>query len=314
MDQLHAMRVFVAVVDAHSLSAAASALGTSLPTVSRVLSSLERGLGVRLISRSTHDLTETDAGRLYYARCRQILGEVRDAEAAVQSHAKAPAGELRVTAPVTFGRHHVAPAVADFIERYPGVSVYLLLSDRMESLAVERLDVAIRVAALREQNLIARRLGYIQRSVVGSNEYFARHSVPTHPRQLAKHQCLQFTHYCTADAWRFIDRGRKVTVRTSGRLRTNNQEALVDAVLGGSGLAILPTWLLQQALTSGRLRRVLENFEAPRTPVYAVFPSRGPPPHKARVFVEYLDQRYRERGVLVTAPTVLEPNGLPAGT
>ena len=311
MDHLQAMRVFVAVVDARSLSHASRALGISLPTTSRVLSALEKELGVRLIARNTRELAETDAGRLYYLRCRQILGEVRDAAAVVQSHAKVPAGELRVTAPVTFGRYHVAPSVAEFLERYPRVSFFLLLSDRLESLGEERLDVAIRVAVLREQNLTARRLGYIQRAVVGSTEYFTRHGVPKHPRDLADHHCLHFTHYQRADEWKFDDHGKKVSVRVSPRLRTNNQEALVDAVLAGAGLAVLPTWLFQDALKQGRIRRVLEDFEAPRTPVYAVFPSRGPPPHKVRTFVEYLSQRYHKQGVLVAAPTASEGNGSP---
>ena len=127
MNQLQAMRVFVTIVDRRSLSAASEALGISLPTVSRVLSALERDLGVRLIARTTRGLTETDAGSLYYRRCLTILDEIREAESAVQSHAKAPAGELRVTAPVTFGRYHVAPSMAQFLERYPRLSFYLTL-------------------------------------------------------------------------------------------------------------------------------------------------------------------------------------------
>jgi DNA-binding transcriptional LysR family regulator len=301
MDRLQAMHIFVSVLEQQSLSAAAKAMGVSLPTVSRVLASLERELGVRLVTRSTRDLMETESGRLYYQHCKRILDEMREAELALQSHARAAAGELRVTAPVTFGRHHVSPSVAEFLERYPRISFYLSLADHCESLTERRLDVAIRVSALREEQARARCLGYIQRAVVGSREYFARHGVPRHPRELADHNCLYFTHYLHADQWSFTDGSRVITVRIRGRLRANNQEALVDAVLAGAGLAMLPTWLVQDQLESRHLQRVLTEFEAPRTPVHAVFPSRGAPPNKVRAFVDFLADRFTRHGTLSKA-------------
>ena len=269
------MRVFVAIVDRRSLSSAAATLALSLPTVSRVLGALEKELGVRLISRTTRGLAETDGGRLYYRRCQRILSDLREADAAVQSHAQAPAGELRVTAPVTFGRYHVAPSVAQFLERFPRLSFYLSLTDRCESLTEQRLDVAIRVAPLRVQGVTVRRLGYIQRAVVGSRAYFDKYPIPRHPRDLTRHNCMHFTHYLRSDEWNFSDRAQPVSIRVRGRLRANNQEALLDAALAGAGLAVLPTWLIQEQLDGGSLRRVLTEFEAPRTPVYAVFPTHG---------------------------------------
>ena len=264
MGRLEAMRVFVTVVDRRSLSAAAKTLGISLPAVSRLLAALERELGVRLIARTTHGLTQTDAGRLYYRQCGQILKEIRQAEAAVQSHAPVPSGELRVTAPVTFGRYHVFPTVVEFLERFPHLSFYLLLSDHCESLAEQRLDVAVRVGVLPEPSLAARRLGYVQRAVVGSKEYFKKHPLPMHPRELAQHNCLHFTHYLRADEWAFHESGRRIIVRVGGRMRTNNQEVLLDAVFAGAGLAVLPTWLVREALQKGSLRRVLTEFEGPK--------------------------------------------------
>lgn len=297
------MRVFVAVVDRRSLSAAAANLAISLPTVSRVLGSLEKELGVRLISRTTRGLAETDGGRLYYRRCQRILSDLRDADAAVQSHAQAPAGELRVTAPVTFGRYHVAPSVAAFLERFPRLSFYLSLTDRCESLGEQRLDVAIRVAPLRVQGVTVRRLGYIQRAVVGSKAYFEKYPIPRHPRDLTRHNCMHFTHYLRSDEWNFSDRAQTISIRVRGRLRANNQEALLDAALAGAGLAVLPTWLIQAQLEAGSLRRVLTEFEAPRTPVYAIFPTHGPPPKKVRSFIEFVAERYRERGILSAGRT-----------
>jgi DNA-binding transcriptional LysR family regulator len=303
MDRLQAMRVFVSVLEEQSLSAAATSLGLSLPTVSRVLANLEKELGVRLITRTTRGLAETDSGKLYYRRCKEILDDIREAEAAVSSHAKAPTGELRVTAPITFGRYHVAPFIAELLERHPRLSCYLSLTDHCESLAERRLDVAIRVADLRDKNLAARRLGYVQRAVVGAEPYFVKHARPLHPRDLTRHDCLHFTHYLRADEWHFVDKGQPLSVRVRGRIRANNQEALVDAVLAGAGLAILPTWLVQEHLHKGRLQRVLAEFEAPRTPVHAVFPTHGAPPHKVRAFVDLLADHYREQGVLAANVT-----------
>jgi DNA-binding transcriptional LysR family regulator len=307
MDRLQAMRTFVAVVENGSLSAAASSLGVSLPTVSRILAALERELGSRLLARTTRGLTETDGGRLYYDRCRRILEDLRLADAAVQSHSKVPAGELRVTAPVTFGRRHVASYVTPFLEKYPRLSVYLLLTDRYESLVEQRLDLAIRVAALHDQSLTAIRLGYVQRAVVGSPQYFEKHPPPMHPRELGRHECLHFTHYLRADEWTFQEQGHEISLRVRGRLRTNNQDALVDAVLAGAGLAVLPMWLVKDALDKGQLQRVLAEFERPRTPVHAVLPTKGAPPNKVRAFVDFLSARYEERGILSPVRVVAEP-------
>ncbi len=298
MDRLQAMRVLVAVLDRRSLSRAATSLGMSLPTVSRTLSALEKELGVRLVARTTRGISETDGGRLYYRACQKILAEIEEASSAVQAHSQVPVGELRVTAPMTFGRYHVAPAVAQFLDRYPRLSFYLSLNDRCESLSEQKLDLAIRIALVRIQATTVRRLGYVQRTVVGSKDYFSQHPVPSHPRDLSAHNCMHFTYYSRADDWNFTDHGRTVSVRIHGRMRTDNQEALLDAVLSGAGLAVLPTWLIKAHLESGSLRRVLTEFEAPRTPVYAVFPRRGAPPDKVRAFVDFLAERYRQEGIL----------------
>jgi DNA-binding transcriptional LysR family regulator len=141
-------------------------------------------------------------------------------------------------------------------------------------------------------------LGYIQRTVVGSPEYFKKHPIPVHPRELAEHNCMHFTHYLRADEWTFQEEGRSISVRVRGRMRANNQEALLDAVLTGAGLAVLPMWLVRHMVGEGRLTRVLGGFERPRTPVHAVLPNRGPPPSKVRAFIEFLSARYKELGIL----------------
>jgi DNA-binding transcriptional LysR family regulator len=307
MDRIQAMQVFVTVYEKRSLSSAATVLGMSLPSVSRILGALEKEVGVKLLARSTRGSSETDGGRIYYRRCLKILNDIREADLAVQSHTQVLAGELRVTAPVTFGRYHVAPSIAEFMERYPRLSIYLSLTDQCESLPEQRLDVAIRVAILRTDGVSARRLGYIQRAVVASKDYFEKHPRPVHPRDLTGHSCMHFTHYARADEWNFEDQGKPVTVKVKGRMRTNNQEALIDAVLSGAGLAVMPTWLIREHLQSGRLQRVLPEFEAPRTPVYAVFQRPGAPPNKVRALVDFLAERYRERQILTSEEHVAAP-------
>jgi DNA-binding transcriptional LysR family regulator len=270
----------------------------SLPSVSRSLAGLERELGVRLLTRTARGLVQTDCGLVYYRKCQQILADVRDADGVAQSHAQMTAGSLRVTAPATFGRHHVAPGIAEFLEKYPRLSVYLSLTDHIESLTQQRLDLAIRVSVLREESLTARRLGYVQRTVVGAPTYFGEHGVPRHPGDLERHECLRFTHYSDADEWHFVDEGRDVTIAVSGRLQSNSQDALVDAVLAGAGLAVLPSWLVREYVETGRMQRVLTEFEAPCTPVYAVLPTRGPPPKKVAALIDFLAERYQRHEVL----------------
>ena len=299
MDRLQGMRVLVAVLDHRSLSAAATALGVSLPTVSRILTRLESELGVRLIARTTRGIAATDAGGLFYRHCEKILADIEAANSAVQRYSQAPVGELRITAPVTFGRHHVAPWIAPFLHRYPRMSVCLSLTDRCESLGEHKLDLGIRIAVIRTPAVTVKRLGYIQRAVVGSPEYFARHRPPERPQDLSGHSCMHFTPYHRYDEWTFNDHGRMIGIRIHGRIRTDNQEALMDAVLAGTGLAILPTWLVRRHLESGHLQRVLTEFEGPRTPVYAVFPRAGIPPNKVRAFVDFLAERYRQENTLL---------------
>jgi DNA-binding transcriptional LysR family regulator len=303
MDRIHAMQVFATVLERHSLSGAAQELGISLPSVSRVLGQFERELGVRLIARTTRGLVETDSGKAYYQRCRQILDEIREADIEIQHHARAASGELRVTAPVTFGRHHIAPAAPAFLQQHTRLSLNLSLTDSCVSLTEQRFDVAIRVAVLRNERLAARKLGYVQHKLVGSAEYFARRGVPEHPHDLSRHDCLHFTPCLRTDEWHFSHAGRTLAVKVRGRMRANNQGALLDAANAGAGIALLPAWLVRRPIESGDLMSVLEAYEPPRTPVHAIFPTQGAPPHKVRAFVEFLAQRFREQGTLLPDPS-----------
>jgi DNA-binding transcriptional LysR family regulator len=291
------MQAFVATLEHRSLSAAADALGVSVPTVSRQISALERELGVPLVRRSTRSVRETDAGRLYYQRCLEILRQIGEVDAEVRRHHAVPAGELRITAPVTFGGHHVAPALADFLKLHPRLSFYLLLTDRCESLTEQRLDLAVRVGVAPRPKGAGVCLGYVQRAVVGSPQYFRTHLLPRHPRDLEQHSCLHFAHYLRADEWDFVDQDQRFKVRLKGRVRSNNQEALLPALRSGAGIAILPTWLIAKDLDSGSLCRVLSDYEIRKTAVWAIYPVPGSPPTRVDAFVQFLAARLREQGV-----------------
>lgn len=298
MNRLEAMAIFVEVIDKGSLSAAARSLRVSLPTVSRVLSSLEKELGVRLLVRSTRGFRETESGHLYYDRCRKILADVRLADREAQGLQPVPTGELRITAPVLYGQRHVAPVVAKFLDLHPKVSADLLLNDQIEPLAEQRIDLAVRVGGAHSSHATVRSLGSIQRVVVASVGYLERHDAPMKPRDLVHHNCLLFTHYFHADEWRFRYRGRDVAVPVRGRLRTNNQEALLQAVLAGAGVALLPDWLVRVHVASGLLKVLLDDCIGPSTPVHAVFPTPGSQPRIVRAFVDLLADHYRRERIL----------------
>lgn len=298
MNRYEAMTIFVEVVDKRSLSAAARSLKVSLPTVSRVLSTLERELGVRLLLRTTRGFRETESGQLYYDRCRKILADVRLAEREAQGLQPIPTGELRITAPVLYGQRHVAPIVARFLDLHPKASANLLLNDQIEPLVEQRIDVAIRVGGAHSAHAAVRSLGVIQRVVVASLGYLERHDPPTKPRDLVHHNCLLFTHYFHADEWRFRHRDKDVVVPVQGRLRTNNQEALLQAVLAGAGVALLPDWLVRSHVASGLLKVLLADCSGPNTPVHAVFPTPGSQPRIVRAFVDLVADHYRRERIL----------------
>jgi DNA-binding transcriptional LysR family regulator len=298
VNRLDAMGIFVEVIDKGSLSAAARSLRVSLPTVSRVLTSLETELGVRLLVRSTRGFRETECGQLYYDRCRKIMADVRLADREAQGLQPVPTGELRITAPVLYGQRHVAPVVARFLDLHPKVSADLLLNDQIEPLAEQRIDVAVRVGGSHSPRATVRSLGFIQRVVVASTGYLEHHAAPVKPRDLVHHNCLLFTHYFHADEWRFRYRGRDVAVPVGGRMRTNNQEALLQAVLAGAGVALLPDWLVRTHVASGLLTVLLDDCVGPRTPVHAVFPTSGSQPRTVRAFVDLLADHYRRERIL----------------
>lgn len=293
MDRLDAMSVFLAVVDNGSLSAAARALRSPLPTVSRKIAELEAHIGVRLITRTSRRILLTEAGEGYVGAAREILGRVEEAERRASGEYLAPKGDLTMTAPIVFGRLHVLPVITEFLKAFPDINMRLTMSDRSVSLADEHIDVALRISDLSENNLIATRLGSIRRIVYASPDYLKRHPRPHHPHELASHDCVAFEGILSAQAWAFREEKQDISVSVRPRLSVNTAEAAVDAAVAGLGVTRVMSYQAKRAVEDGLLVPLLEEFEQPPSPVHLVHISQGVLPLKLRAFLDFAAPRLR---------------------
>jgi DNA-binding transcriptional LysR family regulator len=296
MDRLEAMSVFAAIVDGGSLSAAGRHLNVPLATVSRKLADLEAHLGTRLITRSTRKLALTDAGRDYLAACRQILAQVEEAERAASGAYTNVKGPLVIAAPIVFGRLHVVPVTAEFLELHPAVDIQLRLGDRNVELIEEHVDVALRIGPLPDSNLVATLLGAIRRVVCANPTYLARFGTPRSLDDLASHRCISFDGLDAASAWVFpAEDGQRRQVPVHSRLTVTTADAAIAAALGGLGLTRLLTYQVADALSDGRLVRVLADEEPAAVPASLIYPGQGRLPMKTRAFIDFAVPRLRQR-------------------
>ena len=238
MNKLAAMETFVRIVDRGSLTAAAAALDTSLPSVVRTLAALERELGVRLLNRTTRRIHLTDEGAQYLERCRAILSAVQETEAAFTAGRAEPQGRLAVTAPVLFGRRYVAPIVSGFLRRHPKVSAELLFVDRVVDLVEEGIDVAVRIAHLPDSSLVAIPVGKVRRVVCASPEYLRRRGTPRAPQDLREHACIRHTGNARRSDWQFRVGRRRVSVPIDAVLSSSDIESSLEACVSGHGLGM----------------------------------------------------------------------------
>jgi len=295
MDKLRAMTIFVRIVEAGSLTAAAERLGTSLTSVVRSLAALERELGARLLNRTTRRAALTEEGRDYYERCRRLLAELEEAEAALSARQTEPAGRLALTAPVMFGRLHVAPILADFLAAHPKVRGELLLVDRVVDLVDEGIDLALRIGHLADSSLVALPVASTGRIVCASPEYLARHGTPSEPADLAAHRCILFTGLGQTNEWSFGGPGSGIRVAIDGVLATNHVDAAIDACVRGLGCGRFLAYQVDAHLADGRLRRILAPFEPPPFPVSLVYPQARLLSSRVRAFIDWAAPRLRER-------------------
>lgn len=289
MDRFGDLDVFAHVVTARSMSAAGRQLNLSPAVISKRIRRLEERLGVRLIQRTTRQLALTEAGQGFYERVVSILSSIEEAESWVASGAGQARGTLRVSAPTSFGRLHIAPHLKRFLDANPLVTVDLLLSDAFVDVVGEGFDLAIRIADLQDSSLVAKRLAPNHRVLCATPGYLAAYGMPGDINELSRHTLIAHN----ADHWRLDGPEGPVSVRVNGPLRTNSSEVVREALLAGVGIALRSTWDVGPELKSGALQRVLPAYAVgSRVAVYAVYPSRRHLEQKVRAFVDYLGELY----------------------
>lgn len=282
MDRLQAMNVFVTVADLRGFAPAARRLRLSPSAVTRQLAALEDHLGARLLQRTTRSVTLTDAGTRFLARARGILADVAEAEGAAQAERSSPRGRLVVSAPLVFGRMHVAPLVCAFLARHRDVSAELVLTDRVVSLVDDGVDAAVRIGALDDASFVARALGSTRRVLVASPAYLASRRPPRTPSELAHHEVIVLSSLAPSGEWRFGE--QRVAIRP--RLVTNAADAAIGHALLGGGIAMALSYQVADAVREGRLEVVLADHEPPPLPIHVVYPSTRLLSAKVRAFVE----------------------------
>ena len=266
------LETFVAVVEAGSFTQAAERDGRSKAGVSRQIKALEKRLGVRLLNRTTRSLSLTDAGVRLYEGAAPALATLREAEAAASRQQLVPEGRLKVSLPMAFGSRAAAPPLLRLACEHPGLELDLRFSDRYVDLVAEGFDLAVRVGALADSSMIARRLCTTRRIVCASPSYLEAREPPTRPSDLRDHECLRYSEQVGGSAWRFAG---AVTVNVSGRVQADSGTALFDAAVAGLGVTWLPDFYLDEALADGRLVPLLEEHEADALSVSAIYPARS---------------------------------------
>lgn len=291
MVDLLALQTFLRIADGGSLSAAARATGRSLPAISRTLVQLEADLGVRLIHRTTRRIHLTEAGTQYLERCRRILAEVEDANASVSNLDRSLAGPIVVTAPVLFGQLHIAPAVTEFLGLHPEVSVSLMLSDALSNIIEEGIDLAVRIGRLQDSGLVARKLGEVRRVACASPAYLKRRGTPKTPKDLASHNCLQFSALSPTPYWEFREAGKPRQVRIQGNFASTQGAPVIEAARAGLGIACALSYQVQELVAKGELRVVLQQYQPLPLPVNVILPSGRLQPARVRALADFLQAR-----------------------
>lgn len=292
MDQFKQISTFVEVIGKGSLSAAARAEGVAPAMISRRLDALEERLGVKLLQRTTRKLVLTDEGTAFLEECQRILADLENAEAAVSERSARASGHLTVSAPAGFGRWHVAPLIPSFLAEHRDVTITVSLNDRVVDLIGEGIDVAIRIAAMNDSNLVGIKLADNQRVVVAAPEYLKRHGTPKNLADLARHNCLAISSDGSQRGWTFRQNSKNVTVKVAGNMECNDGEVLHHWALAGKGLAWRSMWEVGGEIESGKLVSVLDEYAAPGNDIHAVFAQRRHSPLRIHTFVDFLRRTY----------------------
>lgn len=306
MDKLGEMEMFVRVVEAGGFTEAARRAGVSKSAVSKQIAALERRLGARLLDRTTRRVNPTEIGLLYYDRAARVLADVEEADATAAAFQGEPQGELRVSAPHSFGLIRLAALAPEFLKRYPAVSMNLSLEDRFVELIAEGFDLAIRIGALEDSSLKARRIGSAAVKLVASPDYLQSRGAPDSVEALAEHSVLHYSLLASGKSWRLRGpRGEEKQIRADGALCVNNGSALLVAAEQGLGIALSPDFIADESLAAGRVVEVLPDAAPEPFGIWAITPPGRYPPPKTRAFVDFLAEALR-RDARESAATAAE--------
>ncbi|MFA4938647.1 LysR substrate-binding domain-containing protein [Brevundimonas sp.] len=293
LPDLEALAIFAKVADSQSFSGAAETLGLSKATVSKAVTRLEQQLRTTLLHRTSRRFALTDAGRTLAARAAHMLAEAEGAVSEALDMSVTPRGLVRLAAPMSFGMAYVAPALPEFLATHPDVSIDLHLSDEVIDLVGDGFDCALRIAALADSSLTARKLRPVARALVASPSYLEQRGRPTHPDDLARHACLGYAYMPSPDTWRFTnDAGEEVVVHPRGPLRTNNSDALTASLCAGLGLFPQPDFIYWKDVADGHLETVMTDWRLPPIALHLVAPSGGPRPARVTAFMDYLTAKF----------------------
>jgi DNA-binding transcriptional LysR family regulator len=296
VDRFLEMQTFNAVVDAGSFVKAADALNLSKAAVSRYVVDMETRLGVRLLHRTTRRLSLTEEGQVFYARSKELLAELDEAEAEITSRSDAASGLLRVNAPVTFGILHLAPLWGVFRAHNPKVTLDITLSDRVVDLVEDGYDLAIRIGLLDNSTLVSRQLSTTGLVLCASPQYLRTHGTPIHPSELAHHAVIAYSYWSGRDEWRFDGPQGPVSVTTQPCIRTNNGDTCRAAALAHQGVILQPSFLVGQDLAQGTLVTLLPEFRSVELGIYAIYPTRKHVSAKVRMLIDFLAGQLAGRG------------------
>jgi DNA-binding transcriptional LysR family regulator len=288
MDLLASMRMYVAVIDGGSFAAAADRLDVSRAMVSKQVQKLEEHLGTRLMNRTTRRLSLTETGRAFYERSVQIVADVEEAEQIAGQMTRSPQGVLRVTIPLSYGQHRLATILGAYTQAYPMVQLDIALSDRKVDLVEEGFDVAIRIGALPQSDLIARKLGAAHSIACAAPGYLARFGTPLLTGDLSDHACLGYSLTGGGADWRLQSNGETVIVPIAGPIKADNGDIIRLAAIAGAGIAFQPGFIVDDDIAAGRLVRVLPAWQSAEMGINAVYPSRRHLSAKVRTFVDFL--------------------------